>query len=64
MLKNLPANTEEVKDSGWIHGLGWSPEIEHSKPLQYSCLQDPMDRGAWTATVHEITKQLDTIEAS
>ena len=43
-------------DSGSIPGLGRSPEEENSNPLQYSCLENPMDRGAWWATVRGITK--------
>ena len=43
-------------DLGSIPGLGRSPGGEHGNPLQYSCLENPMDRGAWQATVHEVTK--------
>ena len=52
-LKNLPAN---AGDPGSIPGLGRSPGGGHGNPLQYSCLQNPMDRGAWWATVHGVTK--------
>ena len=41
---------------GWIPGLGRSPGKGNGKPLQYSCLENPMDRGAWWATVHGVTK--------
>ena len=48
---------------GSIPGLGRSPGGEHRNPLQYSCLENPMDRGAWWATVHRVT-ELDTTEAT
>ena len=57
-----PANTGDLRDVGLIPGLGRSPEGRHSFPVQYSCLENPMDRGAWWATVHGVTKQLDTTE--
>ena len=44
------------RDAGWIPGLGRSPAGGHGHPLQYSCLENPTDRGAWRATVHGITK--------
>ena len=44
VVKNLPANTQDVSS---IPGLGRSPEEEHGNPLQYHCLENPMDRGAW-----------------
>ena len=44
------------KDAGSIPGLGGSPRGGHGNPLQCSCLEDPMDRGAWRATVHRVTK--------
>ena len=56
MVKNLPANAGDAKDVGLIPGSGRSPEGGHSNPLQYSCLENPMDRGAWRATVHGVTK--------
>ena len=43
-------------DRGWIPGLGRSPGEGHGNPLQYSCLENPMDRGAWWATDHGVTK--------
>ena len=46
----------DVRDSGSIPGLGRSPGGGRSNPLQYSCLENPMDRGAWPATVHSVTK--------
>ena len=56
VVKNLPANVGDVRDTGLIPGLGRSPEGEHGNPLQYSWLENPMDRGAWWATVHRVTQ--------
>ena len=56
VIKNLPANAADLRDMGSILGLGRSPGEGKSNPLQYSCLQDSMDRGAWQATVHGVTK--------
>ena len=56
MVKNLPANAGDVRDAGSIPGLGRSPGGGHGNPLQYSCLENSMDRGAWQATVHEVTQ--------
>ena len=56
VVKNLPANAGDIKRGGLIPGPGRSPEEGHGNPLQYSCLENPMDRGAWEATVHGITK--------
>ena len=56
MIKNLPASAGDVRDMGSIPGLGRFPGGGHGNPLQYSCLENPMDRGAWWATVHRITK--------
>ena len=53
MVKNLPAN---ARDSSSTAGLGISPGGGHGNSLQYSCLGNPMDRGAWQATVHGVTK--------
>ena len=55
MVKNQPANAD-VRDAGSIPGLGRSPAGGHSNPLQYSCLENPMDRGAWQATVHRVAQ--------
>ena len=49
-LKNPPANAEDLRDVGSIPGPGRFPGGGHSNPLQYSCLENPMDRGAWQAT--------------
>ena len=58
MGKNSPAN---AGDTGSIPGLGRSPGEGNSNPLQH-CLENPMDRGAWRATVHGVTKELDVTE--
>ena len=55
MVKNPPANAEDV---GLIPGSGRSPGEGNGNPLQYSCLGNPMDRGAWWATVHHVSKDL------
>ena len=56
VVKNLPANAGDAKDVGLIPGSGRSPAGGHGNPLQYSCLEDPMDRGAWWATVPGVTE--------
>ena len=56
MVKNPPANAGDVRDPGSIPGSGRSPGGGHGNPLQYSCLENPMDRGDWRATVHGVTK--------
>ena len=56
VVKNLPAN---AGDPGLVPGLRRSPGERNGNPLQYSCLENCMDRGAWRATVHEIAKELD-----
>ena len=56
MVKNLSANAGDARDVGLIPGSGRSPGEGHGYPLQYSCLENPMDRGAWQAAVHEVTK--------
>ena len=54
MVKKLPANAVDVREVGSIPGSGRSPGGGHGNPLQYSCLENPMDRGAWRANVHSI----------
>ena len=56
VVKNLPANAGDIRDMDLIPGSGRSPGRGHGNPLQYSCLENPMDRGAWQATVPGITK--------
>ena len=51
MLKNQPANAGDIRDAGSIPGSGRSPGRGHGNPLQYSCLENHMDRGAWWATL-------------
>ena len=55
-IKNLPASAEDVRDVGSIPGSGRSPGGGHGNPLQYSCLENPMDGGAWQAIFHRVTK--------
>ena len=56
MVKNLPANAEDARDAGLIPGLGRSPGAGNGSPLQYSCLENSMGRGALWATVHGAAK--------
>ena len=56
MVKNLPANAGDARNVGWIPGPGRSPGEGNGKPLQYSCLENSMDRGAWQAAVHGVLK--------
>ena len=56
MVKNLPANPGDIRDMGSISRLGRSPGIGNGIPLQYSCLENSMDRGACLAIVHGVEK--------
>ena len=56
VVKNPPANVGDIRDVASVPGSGRSPGEGHGNPLQYSCLDNPMDRGAWRATVHRVTK--------
>ena len=56
VVRNPPANAGDAGDSGSIPGLVRSPGGEHGNPLQYSCLENPMGREAWRATVHGVAK--------
>ena len=58
VVKNLPASAEDKRDMGSIHGSGRSPGGGRGSPLQYSCLESPMDRGTWQAIVHGIAVSL------
>ena len=55
MVKNPPDNTEDVRDTGLIPGSGRSPGGGNGNPLQYSCLENPTDRGAWWALELKVT---------
>ena len=54
--KESTCNAGDIRDTGSIPGLGRSPGEGHDNPLQYSCLENPTDRGAWWATVHGVEK--------
>ena len=54
VVKNLPANAEDAREVSLIHGSGRSLGGGNSNPLQYSCLENSMDRGAWWATIHGV----------
>ena len=56
MVKNQPAIAGDTRDRGSTPRLGRSPGGGHGSPLQYSCLENSMDRGAWRAIVHGVTK--------
>ena len=56
VVKKPPANAGGVRDMGLIPGSGRSPRGGHSNQLQYSCLENPMNKGAWRATVHGVVK--------
>ena len=56
VVKNPPANAGDTRDAGSIPGLGRSPVGGDGNPLQYSCLENPMNRRAWPVTVHRVAK--------
>ena len=56
MVKNLAVSVGDIRDLGSIPGLGRSPGEGNGNPLQYSCLENPVDRGAWWVTVHGVAK--------
>ena len=56
VVRNPPANGGDLRDAGLFPGPGRSPGGGHGNPLQYSCLENPMDGGAWRATVHRVEK--------
>ena len=62
MVKNPPANAGDARDAGSLPGSGRSPGEGNGNPLQYCCLENPLDRGAWRATVHGIPKELHMTE--
>ena len=57
MVNNLPTNAGDTRDVGSIPGSGRAPGEGNGNPLQYSCLGNPMDRGAWRATVHAVAER-------
>ena len=63
MVKNPPANAGDIRDTGLVPGLGRSPGGGNGNPLQYSYVEDPMDKGAWWAIVHSVAES-DTSEAN
>ena len=62
VVKNLPANAGEIRDVSLIPGSGRSPGGEHGNPLLCSCLENPMDREAWWATVYGVKKSQTRLE--
>ena len=60
MVKNPPANAGDMRDAGSIPGLGKFPGGGHGSPLQYSCLENLVDREAWRAIVHGIAESDET----
>ena len=63
MVKNPLANVRDIRDQGLIPGLGKSPGGGHGNPLQYSCLENPIDREAWRVTVLRFS-ELDTTDVT
>ena len=59
MVKNLAADAGDARDKSSISGSGRSPEGGNGNPLQYSCLENPIDGGAWGAIVHGVTESRD-----
>ena len=64
MVKNPPASVGDIKRHGFDPGSGRPSGEGNGNPLQYSCLENPMDRGAWRATVYRGHKELDTTEVT
>ena len=64
VVKKLPGNVGDIKDMGSIPGSGRSPGGEYGNPLQYYCLENPMDRGAWLGYSPYGCKEPDTTEAT
>ena len=64
MVKNPPASAGDIRDAGSIPGLGRSPGGGHGNPLQYSCLENATDRGAWQAILHRVPQESNMTEAT
>ena len=64
VVKNLPADARDKRDASSVPGLRRSPGGGHGNPLQYSCLENLMDREAWWATVHRAAKESDITEVT
>ena len=64
VVKNLPASAGDIRDVSSISGLGRFPGGGHGNPLQYSCLENYMDREAWQAAVHRVSKESDKTEVT
>ena len=62
MVKNPPASAGDIRDMGSIPELGRCPGEGHGNPLQYTCLENPMDRGGWQATVRRVAKSLTCLK--
>ena len=62
LVKNPPASAGDARDMGLISGLGRCPGVGNGNALQYSCLENPTDRGAWWATVHGVAKSLTLLK--
>ena len=62
MGKEYVCNAGDTGDMGSVPGWGRSPGGRHGNPLQYSCLENPMERGSWQATVHEVIKSLTQLK--
>ena len=62
MVKNPPANAGDTRDVGSNPASGRSPGEGNGNPLQYSCQENPMDRGAWHTTIHGAAKEVDVTE--
>ena len=62
MVKNPLANAGDIRDRGSIPGSGKSPGGGCGNPLQYSCLENPMERGAWQVMVHRVTKSRTSLD--
>ena len=62
MVKNLPANAGDTRDPSWVPELGRSPGGGHGRSPQHSCLENPINRGTWWATVHRVAKSWTRLE--